>query len=71
MIAWQLGHGILTKRLGHLCLKRLGVQAVHIVVAIIAEQQPAVFHETHQATTLGLIEAHQLVARHENEGKSR
>ena len=49
--------------------KVLRVQSVDVVVAVVGEQEPALFDEHLQLVALGAAEPHELVARHEEEGK--
>ena len=55
------------KDLPHLLLEALGIQPVDVVIAVVGEQQAALFDEELQLIALGATEPHQLVARHEQE----
>ena len=59
------------KRAAHFLLERLRVEAVDVVVAVVGEEQAAVLDEATRFARSLFGEAHELVARHEEERKRR
>ena len=53
----------------HLLLEALRVERVHVVVAVVGEEEPALLDEQLQLLPLLAAEPDQLVARHEQERK--
>jgi hypothetical protein len=68
----QLGQGpAVAESRRHLLFEAPGVEAVHVVIAVVGKQQAAGLHEPPEVLTLGRRETDQLVTGHEQERKGQ